>query len=129
MIASGKESLAGGSGCGRGGRQDSDGASVPGPRPAPTSAKPDRASVVTLQVTYARESDSGWIPVAEGYARAREAVERALSLDPELAEAHASLGHYLLFYEWDCPQAEESFLRALELNPKTVSSRPRSCPQ
>ncbi len=41
-----------------------------------------------LALAYAREADWGWAPVSEGYARAREAVEHALSAEPDLAEGH-----------------------------------------
>ena len=34
------------------------------------------------------------------------------------AEAHASLAHVMLFYDWDWPGAEREFQRALELNPQ-----------
>ena len=54
--------------------------------------------------------------------RAREASQRALAVDDRLAEAHASLGHYQLFYRWDFGQAEKRFLRALELNPNYATA-------
>ena len=41
---------------------------------------------------YASEADWGWAPAAEGYGRAREAVARALALEPDLAEGHAGMG-------------------------------------
>jgi TolB-like protein/Tfp pilus assembly protein PilF len=50
------------------------------------------------------------------FARAREAVLRALSLDPELSSAHASLGHVKMQYEFDWAGAEQEFLRAIALN-------------
>ncbi|HEU5311491.1 MAG TPA: protein kinase, partial [Candidatus Eisenbacteria bacterium] len=40
---------------------------------------------------YAREANLGWVPVAEGLDSAREAVARALSLDPDLPEGHAQM--------------------------------------
>ena len=47
------------------------------------------------------------------YGRAREAAERALELDPGLAEAHASLGLAATYgYRWE--EAGEHFRRALE---------------
>ena len=36
------------------------------------------------------QADYGWIPSAEAYSRAREAVHQALVLDPNLASAHCS---------------------------------------
>lgn len=49
--------------------------------------------------------------------RAREAAQKALSLDESLAEAHASLGFVRMHYGWDFPGAEKEFLRAIALNP------------
>jgi TolB-like protein/Flp pilus assembly protein TadD len=48
---------------------------------------------------------------------AKEAVLKALALDPDLAEAHASLAHIKLIYDWDWAGAEQEFRRAIELNP------------
>jgi serine/threonine protein kinase/tetratricopeptide (TPR) repeat protein len=50
------------------------------------------------------------------YPQAKEAAERALELDDELAEAHASLG-LVLAGEGDFEGAEKEYLRAIELNP------------
>ncbi|UCD94240.1 MAG: protein kinase, partial [Candidatus Zixiibacteriota bacterium] len=48
--------------------------------------------------------------------QAREAALKAISLDEELAEAHASLGLvYIRTYEHE--RSEQEFLRAIELNP------------
>lgn len=62
------------------------------------------------------------VPPHEVMPKAREASLRALELDGGLAEAHASLGHYQLFYEWDSRQAEQQFLKALELNPNYATA-------
>jgi len=51
------------------------------------------------------------------YARSREAVTKALDIDDDLAEAHASLGWIKTFYDWDWAGAEAEFLRTFELNP------------
>jgi serine/threonine protein kinase/tetratricopeptide (TPR) repeat protein len=70
-----------------------------------------------LGSAFAREADAGWVPIAEGYGRAREAVERALALEPDLAEGHAHLGGIRLSYGQDWRGAEVSIGRALELAP------------
>ena len=49
--------------------------------------------------------------------RAREAAERALALDPSLADAHAALGDIKYYYDWDWAGAEASYRRALALEP------------
>jgi TolB-like protein/Tfp pilus assembly protein PilF len=56
-------------------------------------------------------------PPPDAWPKAREAAERALKLDPMLAEAHAAMADVKTYYEWDWEGAEEAFLRANELNP------------
>jgi eukaryotic-like serine/threonine-protein kinase len=46
-----------------------------------------------------------------------EKTNTALSIDPELAEAHTSLAKIKLSYEWDWAGAEAEFKKALELKP------------
>jgi TolB-like protein/Tfp pilus assembly protein PilF/predicted Ser/Thr protein kinase len=53
----------------------------------------------------------------EAGARARQAAEKALDLDPFLGEAHASMGLVLLIFEWDFAGAEREFRRAIDLTP------------
>jgi TolB-like protein/Tfp pilus assembly protein PilF len=53
----------------------------------------------------------------EAGAKARQAAEKALELDPSLSEVHASMGLVLLIFEWDFAQAEREFRRAIDLNP------------
>lgn len=48
---------------------------------------------------------------------ARNAVARALALDPNLAEAHTALAWIKLWYDWDWSGSEQEFRRSLELNP------------
>lgn len=49
--------------------------------------------------------------------KARAAAERALTLDPKLAEAHVSLGSIAAVFNWDWAGAERHYLRAIELKP------------
>jgi serine/threonine protein kinase/tetratricopeptide (TPR) repeat protein len=72
---------------------------------------------VELGGAYSREADMGWAPVVEGYERARVAVDRALSLEPNLAEAHAQMAWIVMAYDWNWTKAEASYRRALELAP------------
>jgi tetratricopeptide (TPR) repeat protein len=53
-------------------------------------------------------------------ARSRRLAERALALDPELAEAHASLSIVQAGYDWDWIGMERSLQRGLKLNPNYV---------
>jgi tetratricopeptide (TPR) repeat protein len=58
--------------------------------------------------------------VDEGFRKAREAAERAVQLDPELAEAHDALGRVDMWYDFDWKAGEASIRRALELAPGNV---------
>jgi serine/threonine protein kinase/Tfp pilus assembly protein PilF len=62
---------------------------------------------------------AGSLPADEAFRRAKAAVARALELDPELAEAHAVLGHlkYVCDYDWAGAEAELKW--AIELNPNS----------
>ena len=55
--------------------------------------------------------------------QAKDAAQRAVALDPALAEAHHSLAMSNLFCDWDRPGAEREFLRSLELKPHNSSAR------
>lgn len=49
--------------------------------------------------------------------KAKAAASKALELDPTLAEAHTSLAFIKVWHEWDWPNAEAEYKRAIELNP------------
>jgi TolB-like protein/DNA-binding winged helix-turn-helix (wHTH) protein/Flp pilus assembly protein TadD len=53
----------------------------------------------------------------EAYPKAKAATLKALELDPELAEAHATLAAIMAAYEWNYSGGETEFKRAIELNP------------
>ena len=59
----------------------------------------------------------GFAPIDEGFERARDAAQRALHLDPDLAEAHVTLGSILEHHDWNWAAADAAFQRALELAP------------
>lgn len=58
----------------------------------------------------------GALPPNEAMPKARQAAEKALSLDDSLAAAHTALGYVKALYEFDWPAAEREFKRAIELN-------------
>ncbi|MBV9215536.1 MAG: winged helix-turn-helix domain-containing protein [Acidobacteria bacterium] len=49
--------------------------------------------------------------------KARDAVDKALALEPDMAEAHATLGEILDTYDFDFAGADREFQRAVELDP------------
>ncbi|HET8674206.1 MAG TPA: tetratricopeptide repeat protein, partial [Blastocatellia bacterium] len=51
----------------------------------------------------------------EGFAKAKAAAARALEIDEEFAEAHASMGHAML-HNWEWEAAERELKRAIGLN-------------
>ena len=57
------------------------------------------------------------MPPGEAKPKARDAAQRALQLNPRLAEAHAVLGNVAMSYDWDLVTAEKELRRAIELNP------------
>jgi tetratricopeptide (TPR) repeat protein len=70
---------------------------------------------------YSIEAGRVWVPVAEGFARSRDATNRALSFEPDLAEGHAQLGRIQIAHDWDFLGAEASYKRAMELAPGSSS--------
>ena len=49
--------------------------------------------------------------------KAKESAIKALALDNSLAEAHVSLAHVLMNYDWNWSEAEKEFKRSIELKP------------
>jgi TolB-like protein/Tfp pilus assembly protein PilF len=68
-------------------------------------------------------SDQGVMKPLEAGQRIKDLAERALELDPGLAEAHASLGNVLAYVFWDWPRAELEFKRCIDLNPTYPTGR------
>lgn len=64
----------------------------------------------------------GLVPAEEGHRLARQAVERALALNPDMAEAHAQLGWIKLQVDFDWAGADASFRRAIALEPGNPES-------
>jgi TolB-like protein/DNA-binding winged helix-turn-helix (wHTH) protein len=63
------------------------------------------------------QADRGLIPSEEGHRIAREAVERALVLNPNLASAHAQMGRLKRQVDFDWVGADASIQRAIALEP------------
>jgi serine/threonine protein kinase/tetratricopeptide (TPR) repeat protein len=63
------------------------------------------------------QASAEYIEVNDGYRMAREAVDRALTLDPNLAEAQAVLGVIKMAYGGDWAGAKACFRRALDTEP------------
>ena len=61
--------------------------------------------------------NEGFLTATVGKVKSKAAAERAVQLDSNSAEAHASLATYLLFYDRDWVACEREFRRAIALNP------------
>jgi len=59
----------------------------------------------------------------EAFSKARASATKALEIDPNLAEAHTSLGYTLAFYDWNWDAADKEFKKAIELNPNYATAR------
>ena len=70
-----------------------------------------------LADSYATLALLEFMPPKEAYPKAKEAVGRALVLDPHLVEAHTSLGQIRFQYDWNWQGAEEEFKEAISINP------------
>jgi len=74
------------------------------------------AGLAGATALYGQVPNDGILP-AEAMPKAREAAQRALQLDPKLAEPHAVLGNVAMSYDWDLVRAENEFKSATQLNP------------
>jgi len=72
-----------------------------------------------LADTYLTLYDYELMSIDESTSKAKEAAQRALKINPMLAEAHNSLAHINL-HEWKWESAEKGFQRAIELDPAYV---------
>lgn len=62
------------------------------------------------------------MPTSETYVQAKAAVLKALELDPDLAEAHASLAAIKAGDDWDLAGALEEFAHAVRLKPNYATA-------
>ncbi|MDQ3744668.1 MAG: winged helix-turn-helix domain-containing protein [Acidobacteriota bacterium] len=64
----------------------------------------------------------GVLPPSLAFSKAKAAAERALQIDPALAEAYTPLGFADFYYDWEWAGAESKFRRAIQLNPGYVTA-------
>jgi TolB-like protein/DNA-binding winged helix-turn-helix (wHTH) protein/tetratricopeptide (TPR) repeat protein len=62
------------------------------------------------------------LPARVASAKAHLAANKALELDPTIAEGHAELGLLAFYYDWDWTRSEQEFRRAIELNPNYATA-------
>jgi len=61
------------------------------------------------------------VPVKETLARAKDAAQHAIALDPSLASAHTALAH-CLYSNWDWKASEKEFQISLSLDPDSATA-------
>jgi serine/threonine protein kinase len=61
----------------------------------------------------------GNVPPRDAYPKTREYATKALERDEAVGDAHAALGLFYTFFEWNWQEAEKELKRALELNPNS----------
>jgi len=67
---------------------------------------------------HAEEAYFGFVPLHEGYAEARSALQRAVDIDPQNAPAIAGLASLQQDYDWNFPEAARALKLALALAPR-----------
>jgi serine/threonine-protein kinase len=75
-----------------------------------------------LAETYASMPAYPYLSPKEAFPQAKAAAQKALELDPTLAEAHTFLAYSLVIYDWNWTEAEHSFKRAIELDPNNSAA-------
>ena len=72
---------------------------------------------------YLLLSNLNLITPQESAAKAKDAILKAIELDDSIAEAHLSLAYLRAYSDWDWPDAEREFKRAIELSPNHAETR------
>ncbi|MDW7761321.1 MAG: protein kinase [Acidobacteriota bacterium] len=62
----------------------------------------------------------GNVPPHQAYPKVKEFAKKAIEIDKEIGEAHASLGMVYAFYDWNGKEAGRELATALELNPSSA---------
>jgi tetratricopeptide (TPR) repeat protein len=67
----------------------------------------------------------GYAPPAEGCGKAKALALQAFAVDPNLAQAHASLAWAVQYYDYDFLRAEREWRRSIALDPRYAVARYR----
>ncbi|MDE1161461.1 MAG: winged helix-turn-helix domain-containing protein [Acidobacteriaceae bacterium] len=70
-----------------------------------------------LAATLIAMAEHNSVGVDQNYQQARKMAQKALDLDPQIAEGYAELGSIAYHHDWDFAHAEEQYRRAIELDP------------
>lgn len=75
-----------------------------------------------LAMAHVELAETGAMAPDVAYGRAREAAASSLRLDPELGEAHCTMGYLKVVGDFDWPAAEQAYNRAIELSPSSADT-------
>ncbi len=70
-----------------------------------------------IAASYAIIAFYGILPPHDTMPKAKQAAEKAISLNASLVEAHTVLAFVIAFYDWNWPEARKRFLKACVINP------------
>ena len=73
-----------------------------------------------LSLAYRSSPAYGAMSPQEAFPKAKEAAQKALSLDPSMSTAYASLASIKATYDWDFAGAEQEYKRAIQLSPNNA---------
>jgi TolB-like protein/DNA-binding winged helix-turn-helix (wHTH) protein/Tfp pilus assembly protein PilF len=63
-----------------------------------------------------------YLPPNEAYAKAAQYAAKALSIDPDLAEAHTAMGAVRLYHDWNWPETKNELQRARAIDPNNADA-------
>jgi tetratricopeptide (TPR) repeat protein len=83
----------------------------------------DAMAHVGLADSYAFLGEYLYMAPQVAFPKAKDAALKAQQLDPNLAEAYASLAEVSFFYDWDWLSAEKNYKQVIEMKPNYASAR------
>ncbi|MDQ3801622.1 MAG: protein kinase [Acidobacteriota bacterium] len=72
---------------------------------------------------YNWQTIAGLVPPASVFPAAKQTARRAIELDPNSSEAHASLAFAAWAFDWDFAEAERLYRKAIALDPNNAKAR------
>jgi serine/threonine-protein kinase len=75
---------------------------------------------VGIADAYRTMPSYGYVSPKEVGPKAIAAAQKAIEIDPDLAEAHAAVAGVALFFEWNWQKGESEFKKAIELGPNVA---------
>jgi serine/threonine-protein kinase len=75
-----------------------------------------------ISETYGSMPAYPYLSPKEAFPQAKAAAQRALEIDPTLAEAHTFLAYSQVIYDWNWVEGERSFKRAIDLDPNNPAA-------